>query len=61
MRLETYLKLNKLKQREFAKIAAMMSRLINHHEIPKIKIIKIIEKATKGQVTWIDLIEHRVK
>ena len=45
MRLETYLKLNKLKQREFAKI----------------KIIKIIEKATKGQVTWIDLIEHRVK
>jgi transcriptional regulator with XRE-family HTH domain len=65
MKLETYLKLNKLKQRDFAKIAgideAMMSRLINHHEIPKIKIIKIIEKATHGQVSWVDLVEHRVK
>jgi transcriptional regulator with XRE-family HTH domain len=65
MKLETYLKLNKLKQRDFAKIAgideAMMSRLINHYEIPKIKTIKIIEKATHGQVSWVDLVEHRVK
>jgi transcriptional regulator with XRE-family HTH domain len=64
MKLETYLKLNKLKQRDFAKIAgideAMMSRLINHYEIPKIKTIKIIEKATNGQVSWVDLVEHRV-
>ncbi len=59
-----YLRINKFTQRSFAAHAgideAKMSRLLNSPSIPNVKTIRIIEKATNGQVTWIDLIAPRV-
>jgi transcriptional regulator with XRE-family HTH domain len=64
MQLSTFLKLKRMTQRDFAKAVkldeATVSRLISGPQMPTSSTIKKVEKYTKKQVTWVDLIAPKV-
>lgn len=64
MRLNTYLKINKLTQRTFAQRIkldeATVSRLIAGPQMPSITTIRKVRDGTNNQVTWVDLIAPKV-
>tara|TARA_R110002073_G_scaffold316011_1_gene488747 strand:+ start:185 stop:418 length:234 start_codon:yes stop_codon:yes gene_type:complete len=64
MQLSTFLKLTRMTQRDFAKAVnldeATVSRLISGPQMPTSSTIKKVEKFTKKQVTWVDLIAPKV-
>lgn len=64
MKLSAYLKINGINQRDFSKLSgvdpATVSRLCKGKHMPTPKTIKAVEKATKGKVTWVDLISQYV-
>jgi transcriptional regulator with XRE-family HTH domain len=59
MKLEKYLTSNKLKLSEFSKLSKIkisyLSQIKNRQKMPSLKVAIMIEKATKGVVTFKDL------